>query len=179
MLMGLGQESDREGEVVSWEAALSAPGRVAMKCQEAPSAASAQNIGREGLHIMTASMHLVHEGCGSGHFTVGGADNDLRNALAIASDGVHRGQSRALSMASRAGVSLKTRDKCGSGRLRLATDRTEPGERQGRRGRELRGWRVRVCACRGELPKSVVCGYCSRLWERRPAYYDCTHDPGA
>ena len=31
ILMGLGQESDREGEVVSWEAALSAPGRVAMK----------------------------------------------------------------------------------------------------------------------------------------------------
>ena len=30
-LMGLGQERDREGEVVSWEAALSAPGRVAMK----------------------------------------------------------------------------------------------------------------------------------------------------
>ena len=36
ILMGLGQESDREGEVVSCEAALSAPGRVAMKCQEAP-----------------------------------------------------------------------------------------------------------------------------------------------
>ena len=31
ILMGLGQESDRDGEVVSWEAALSAPGRVAMK----------------------------------------------------------------------------------------------------------------------------------------------------
>ena len=31
ILMGLGQESDREGEVVSWEAASSAPGRVAMK----------------------------------------------------------------------------------------------------------------------------------------------------
>ena len=39
---------------------------------------------------MTLSMRLVHENCGSGHFTVGGADNDLRNALAIASDGVHR-----------------------------------------------------------------------------------------
>ena len=38
VLMGLGQESDRDGEVVSWEAA-SAPGRVAMKCQEAPFAA--------------------------------------------------------------------------------------------------------------------------------------------
>ena len=61
--MSLGQESDREGEVVSCEAALSAPGRVAMTCQEAPFAAIAQKIGREGLHIMTASMHLVHGGC--------------------------------------------------------------------------------------------------------------------
>ena len=34
MLMSPGQESDREGEVVSWAAALSAPGRVAMKCQK-------------------------------------------------------------------------------------------------------------------------------------------------
>ena len=145
--MGLGQESDREGEVVSWEAALSAPGRARgrdEKCQEAPFAAIAQNLWREGLHIMTASMRLVNEGCGSGHFTVGGADNDLRNALATASDGVHRRQSRALSVASRAGVSLQTRDKCGPGRLRLATDRTGPRERQGRRGGELRGWRVRV-----------------------------------
>ena len=143
--MGLGQESDREGEVVSWEAALSAPGRrVAMKCRKAPFAAIAQNFGRQGLHIMTASMRLVHEGCGSGHITVGGADNDLRNALAIASDGVHRRQSRALSVASRAGVSLQTRDKCGSGRLKLAADGPGPGERQRRRGGELRGWRVRV-----------------------------------
>ena len=39
---------------------------------------------------MTACMHLVHEGCGAAHITVGGADNDLRNAVAIASDGVHR-----------------------------------------------------------------------------------------
>ena len=88
--MGLGQERDREVEVVSWKAALSAPGCVAMKCQEAPFAASAQKIGREGLHIMTAPMTLVHEGCGTGHITVGGADDDLRNALSIASDGVHR-----------------------------------------------------------------------------------------
>ena len=78
--MGLGQESDREGEVVSCEAALSAPGRVAMNCQKALFAAIAQNFGRQGLHIMTASMRLVHEGCGTRHFTVGGADNDLRNA---------------------------------------------------------------------------------------------------
>ena len=68
MLMSPGQESDREGEVVSWAAALSAPGRVAMKCQKVLFAAIAPNFGREGLHIMTASMRLVHEGCGSGHF---------------------------------------------------------------------------------------------------------------
>ena len=36
---------------------------------------------------MTAPMTLVHEGCGTGHFTVVGADNDLRKALAIGSDG--------------------------------------------------------------------------------------------
>ena len=39
---------------------------------------------------MTAPMTLVHEGCGAAHITVGGADDDLRNALSIASDGVHR-----------------------------------------------------------------------------------------
>ena len=108
--MGLGQESGREGEVVSLEAASSAPGRVAMNCQKALFAAIAQNFGRQGLHIMTASMRLVHEGRGSGHITVGGAANDLRNALATASDGVHRRQSRALSVASRDGVSLQTRE---------------------------------------------------------------------
>ena len=91
ILMGLGQESDREGEVVSWEAASSAPGRVAMNCRKALFAAIAQNFGRQGLHIMTASMRLVHEGCGSGHFTVGGAGYGLRKALAIASDGVQTG----------------------------------------------------------------------------------------
>ena len=89
--MGLGEESDREGKVVSWEAASSAPGRVAMNCQKAPFAAIAQDFGRQGLHIMTASMRLEHEVCGSGHFTVGGAGDGLRKALAIASDGVHRG----------------------------------------------------------------------------------------
>ena len=86
---------------------------------------------------MTASMRLMHEGCGSGHITVGGADNDLRKALTIGSDGVHRGQSRALSVASRAGVSLQTQGKCGLGRLRRATDGPGPGERQRRRGHEL------------------------------------------
>ena len=144
--MGLGQESDREGEVVRWEAALSSPGHVhvAMKCQKVLFAAIAQNFGIEGLHIMTASMSLVHEGCGSGHFTVDGAANDLRKALTIGSDGVHRGQSRALSVASRAGVSLKTQEKCGLGQLRVAADETGPGERQRRRGGALRGWSVRV-----------------------------------
>ena len=113
------------------------------KCQKVLLAAIAQNFGREGLHIITACIRSAHESCGTRRITVDGADDDLRNALAIASDGVNRAQSRALSVASRAGVSLQTRDKCGSGRLRLATDRTEPGERQGRRGGELRGWRVR------------------------------------
>ena len=63
---------------------------------------------------MTSSMRLVHEGCKSGHFTVGGADDDLRKALAInRSRWVHRGRSRALSVASRAGMSLKTQYSCG------------------------------------------------------------------
>ena len=137
--MGLGQESDIEGEVVSWEAALSAPGRVAMNCQKVVFAAIAPNFGRQGLHIMTASIRLVHEGCGSGHFTVDGAGDDLRKALAIGSDGVHRGQSRALSVASRAVVSLKTQDKCGLGQLRPAMDGTGPGERQRRRQGERGG----------------------------------------
>ena len=114
------------------------------KCQKALFAAIAQNFGREGLHIMTACIRSKHESCGTRRITVDGADDDLRNALATASDGVHRRQSRALSVASRASVRLQTRDKCGSGRLRLATDGTEPGERQGRRGGELRGGRVRV-----------------------------------
>ena len=96
---------------------------------------------------MTESMRLVHEGCGSGHFTVGGADNDLRKALTIARHGppgLPGVLSSAYTGASRAGVSLKTRDKCGLGQLRLATDGTGPGERERRRGGELRGWRVRV-----------------------------------
>ena len=118
------------------------------KCQKALFAAIAQNFGREGLHIMTACIRSKHEGCRTRHITVDGADDDLRNALATASDGVHRRQSRALSVASRASVSLQTRDKCGSGRLRPATDGPGPGKRQGRRGGELRGWRVGVRPCR-------------------------------
>ena len=114
------------------------------KCQKALFAAIAQNCGREGLHIMTVPMTLVHEGCGTGRIAVVGADDDLRKALAIASDGVYRGQSRALSLAPRAGVGLKTRVECGFRHLRPATDRPGPGEQQRRRGGELRGWRVRV-----------------------------------
>ena len=144
LLMGLGQESDRKGEVVSWEAASSAPGRVAMNCRKALFAAVAPNFGRQGLHIMTASMHLVHGGCGTGHFTVGGADNDLRKALTIARHGATGSALEPYTGASRAGVSLKTRDKCGLGQLRLAADGPGPGERQRGRGGEQRGWRVRV-----------------------------------
>ena len=36
---------------------------------------------------MTAPTALMHEGCGAAHITVGGADNDLRNAVSIASLG--------------------------------------------------------------------------------------------
>ena len=93
---------------------------------------------------MTSSMRLVHKSCGSGHIMVGGADNDLRKALAIARHGATGSALEPYTGASRAGVSLKTRDKCGLGQLRLATDGTGPGERQARRARELRGWRVRV-----------------------------------
>ena len=75
---------------------------------------------------------------------VDGANDDLRNALAIASDGVHRGKSRAV--ASRAGVSLKARDKCGLGHLRLATDGPGPGERQGRLRHELESRSIRISA---------------------------------
>ena len=136
--MGLGQESDREGEVVSWEAALSAPGRVAMNCRKALFAAVAPNFGRQGLHIMTSSMRLVHEGCGPGHFTVGGADNDLRKSSQSPRHGATGSALEPYTGASRACLSLKTRDKCGLGQLRLDTDGTGPGERQGRRGGELR-----------------------------------------
>ena len=105
--MGLGQESDRDGEVVSWEAALSAPGCVAMKCQEAPFAASAQKIGREGLHIMTSSVSLVHEGCGPRHFTVGGADNDLRKSSQSPRHGATGSALEPYTGASRAGCELE------------------------------------------------------------------------
>ena len=54
---------------------------------------------------MTACIRSKHEGCGTRRITVDGADDDLRNALAIASDGVHRRQSGALSVASPASVS--------------------------------------------------------------------------
>ena len=67
-------------------------------------------------------MRLVHEGCGSGHFTVSGADNDLRKALTIARHGATGSALEPYTGASRAGASLKTRDKCGLGQLRVATD---------------------------------------------------------
>ena len=137
--MGLGQESDREGEVVSWEAALSAPGRVVMNCRKVLFAAIAQNLWRQGLHIMTASMRLVHEGCGPGHFTVGGADNDLRKSSQSPRHGATGTALEPYTGASQAGVSLKTHDKYGLGQLRLNTDGPGPGERQRRRGGELRG----------------------------------------
>ena len=177
--MGLGQESDREGEVVSCEAALSAPGRVAMTCQEAPFAAIAQKIGREGLHIMTSSVSLVHEGCGPGHFTVGGADNDLRKSSQSPRHGATGSALEPYTGASRACLSLKTRDKCGLGQLRLDTDGPGPGERQGRRGGELRSRFVGTWTCRDEVPTSTICGYCSKLRERRATYYDCIYAPRA
>ena len=65
-------------------------------CQKALFAAIAQNFGRQGLHIMTAPIALVHEGCGTRHITVDGADNDLRKALTIARQGVHGTVSRPL-----------------------------------------------------------------------------------
>ena len=154
--------------------------RVAVSCQKALFAAIAQNFGRQGLHIMTAPSALVHEGCGTRHITVDGADNDLRKALTIARQVGSTGTiSRGLFVASRAGVSLKTRDKCGSGQLGLATDGPGPGERQRRRGGELGSHFVGTWTCRDELPKSTFCGCCSKLRETRPTYYDCIDAPGA
>ena len=108
------------------------------KCQKVLFAAIAQNFGREGLHIMTESMHLVHEGCKSGHFTVLGADDGLWKALAIARHGATGSALEPYTGASRAGMSLKTQNKCGLGQLRLAAGGPGPGERQRRRGGELR-----------------------------------------
>ena len=93
---------------------------------------------------MSESMHLVHGDCGTGHFTVDGADNDLRKALAIARHGATLSALEPYTGASRAGVSLKTQDKCSLGQLGLGADGPGPGERQGRRGGELTGWGVRV-----------------------------------
>ena len=87
---------------------------------------------------MTESMHLMHEGCKSGHFTVLGADDDLWKALTIARHGATGSALEPYTGASRAGVSLNTRNKYGLGQLRLATDEPGPGERQEMRGGELR-----------------------------------------
>merc|ERR1712086_1186692 len=137
-----------------------------MNCQEASFAAIAQHLWREGLHIMTAPMRLVHGGCGSGQFTVGGADNDLRKALTIARHGPPGVLSSAYTGASRAGVSLKSRDKCGLGQLRLATDGPGPRERQRRRGGELGSRFVCTWTCRDELPKRVVSAAIAPNFER-------------
>ena len=103
---------------------------------------------------MTAPMTLVHEGCGTGHITVGGADDDLRNPRNCLLDGVAEGALEPYTGASRAGVSLKTRDKCGLGQLRVATDGIGPGERQRRRGGELGSRFVGTWTCRDAVPKS-------------------------
>ena len=112
---------------------------------------------------MTAPMTLVHVGCGTGHITVGGADDDLRNALAMALDGVTEGALEPYTGASRAGVSLKTQDKSGLRHLRLATDGPGPGERQKWRGGEPTGWGVGLCTCRDASAKKVKAQCCLRL----------------
>ena len=66
------------GLVLSPAAAASAAGEINSPTVSASVvvrlfAAKIQNCGREGLHIMTASMQLVHEGCGARHITVDGA----------------------------------------------------------------------------------------------------------
>ena len=90
VLIGLGQEGEREGEVVSWEAGESACDLVAMHVPKSVVCGYCSKLGRQGLHIMTAPIALVHEGCGTRHITVDGPDNDLRKALTIARQGVHR-----------------------------------------------------------------------------------------
>ena len=75
------RQGRRGGELTGWGVGMCACRDAA---QKALFAAIAQDFGREGLRFMTASVRLVHEGCGLGHITVDGADNDLRNALAIA-----------------------------------------------------------------------------------------------
>ena len=133
--MGLGQESDREGEVVSWEAALSAPGRVAMNCQKAPFAAIAQNPGREGLHPCVWCMRAVGRDISRSVapiLTSGKPSQSLGTGSPATGSALEP-----YTGASRAGASLKTRDKCGLGQLRVATDGPRPGERQRRRGGEL------------------------------------------
>ena len=81
------RQGRRGGELTGWGVGL-------CTCRDdlpkALFAAIAQSFGRQGLHIMTAPIALVHEGCGTRHITVDRADNDLRKALTIARQGVHR-----------------------------------------------------------------------------------------
>ena len=53
---------------------------------------------------------------------------------------------------------------------------------ESRREGEVVSWEAGESACdlvAMHVPKSVVCGCCSKLRETRPTYYDCTHCPGA
>ena len=55
------------------------------------------------------------------------------------------------------------------------------GQESGREG-EVVSWEAGESACdlvAMQVPKSVVCGYCSKLRETRPTYYDCMHPFGA
>ena len=51
------------------------------------------------------------------------------------------------------------------------------GQESDREG-EVVSWEAGESACdlvAMKVPKSVVCGYCSKVRERRPTYYDCMH----
>ena len=97
-------------------------------------------------HSSEAADHLNCTRVSTGHWCGTGlkkAHLTLRVSLArlflaIARHGVTGSALEPYTGASRAGVRLKTRDKCGLGQLRLDTDGPGPGERQRRRARELR-----------------------------------------
>ena len=55
------------------------------------------------------------------------------------------------------------------------------GQESDRKG-EVVSWEAGASACdlvAMQVPKSVVCGYCSKFRKRRPTYYDCVHPFGA